>query len=59
MKELLVPSGIEVVRPPLSVKIEGRTLDCPFNFLPPRSVAGWLLSVRPMRAKRSQAKPGL
>ena len=39
------------------VKTQGRTLDCPFNFLPPRSVAGWFLSVRPMRAKRSQVNP--
>ena len=28
------------------VKTQGRTLNCPFNFLPPRFVAGWLLSVQ-------------
>ena len=39
------------------MKTQGRTLDCPFNFRPPRAVAGWLFSVRPMRAKRSQAIP--
>ena len=33
----------------LPVKTQGRTLDCPFNFLPPRSVAGWFISVRPIR----------
>ena len=36
------------------MKTQRRTLDCPFNFLPPRSVGGWLLRVRPVRAKRSQ-----
>ena len=30
----------------LPVKTQGRTLDCPLNFRPPRIVAGWLLSVR-------------
>ena len=30
----------------LPVKTQGRTLDCPFNFLPLRFVAGWLSSVR-------------
>ena len=35
-----------VAETPLPAKTQGRTLDCPFYFLPPRFVAGWLLSVR-------------
>ena len=31
------------------MKTQGRTLGCPFNLLPPRTVAGWLLSVRPIQ----------
>ena len=30
----------------LPVKTQGRTLDCPFNLLPPRIVAGWLVMCR-------------
>ena len=38
-----------VVERRLPVKTQGRTLDCPFNFRPPRFSAGWLSSVKRLR----------